>query len=96
MYYKYDKLIRYVKIFFILIKNFCFWYFDINIFMIYVFLVLFLVFVFINIINLKSEKLIELKNVNYFVFEFFDVYVLRLKIFMLLKILNIFFILRVM
>lgn len=96
MYYKYDKLIRYVKICFILIKNFCFWYFDINIFMIYVFLVLFLVFVFINIINLKSEKLIELKNVNYFVFEFFDVYVLRLKIFMLLKILNIFFILRMM
>lgn len=96
MYYKHDKPIRYVKTCLTPIKNSCLWHFDINIPMIHVFLVLFLAFAFINTINLKSEKLIELKNANHSVFEFLDAYVSRLKIFMLLKILNILFISRMM
>lgn len=96
MYYKHDKPIRYVKTCLTPIKNSCLWHYDINILMIHVFLVLFLAFAFINTINLKSEKLIELKNSNHSVFEFLDAYVSRLKIFMLLKILNILFISRMM
>lgn len=96
MYYKHDKPIRYVKTCLTPIKNSYLWHFDTNIHMIHVFLVLFLAFAFINTINLKSEKLIKLKNANHSVFEFLDAYVSRLKIFMLLKILNILFISRMM
>lgn len=43
-------------------KNSCLWHFDINIPMIHVFLVLFSAFAFINTINSKLEKLIEVKK----------------------------------
>lgn len=63
MYYKHDKPIRYVKTCLTPIKNSCLWHFDTNIHMIHVFLVLFLAFAFINTINSKLEKLIEVKKI---------------------------------